>query len=153
MPHRWLYVENTLVWLRNYRQWNRVDRIVSAIGAYATYPPPSAETSSTQMMKSSIHEIKCFTYSKITKWIANKNKTRICLIRIYTEQMNNVMLTLLSGIRRDALVLSVSASHAVGRELAHRRGYTKDHHKNDTNCIPAWHAGIRVRIWQWNLTV
>ena len=38
------------------------------------------------------------------------------------------------------LVVSVSASHTVGRELASRPGNTKDHHKNGTNCFPAWHA-------------
>ena len=29
---------------------------------------------------------------------------------------------------------SVSASRTVGR------GHTKNHHKNGTNCLPAWHA-------------
>ena len=35
---------------------------------------------------------------------------------------------------------SVSASRTVGREFASRPGHTKDHHKNGTNCLPAWHA-------------
>ena len=35
---------------------------------------------------------------------------------------------------------SVSASDTVGREFASRPGHTKDHHKNGTNCLPAWHA-------------
>ena len=35
---------------------------------------------------------------------------------------------------------SVSASHTVGSEFASRPGHTKDHHKNGTNCLPAWHA-------------
>ena len=35
---------------------------------------------------------------------------------------------------------SVSASRTVGREFASRPGHTKDHHKNSTNCLPAWHA-------------
>ena len=38
------------------------------------------------------------------------------------------------------LVFSVSAPHTVGREFASRPGHTKDHHKNGTNCLPAWHA-------------
>ena len=38
------------------------------------------------------------------------------------------------------LVVSVSASHTVGREFASRPGHTKDHHKNGTNCLPAWHT-------------
>ena len=37
-------------------------------------------------------------------------------------------------------VVSVSASHTVGREFASRPGHTKDQHKNGTNCLPAWHA-------------
>ena len=32
---------------------------------------------------------------------------------------------------------SVSASRTVGREFASRPGHIKDHHKNDTNCLPA----------------
>ena len=35
---------------------------------------------------------------------------------------------------------SLSASRTVGREFASRPGHTKDHHKNGTNCLPAWHA-------------
>ena len=33
-----------------------------------------------------------------------------------------------------------SASHTVAREFAFRPGHTKDHHKNDANCLPAWHS-------------
>ena len=37
--------------------------------------------------------------------------------------------------------LVVSASHTVlGGEFASRPVHTKDHHKNGTNCLPAWHA-------------
>ena len=35
---------------------------------------------------------------------------------------------------------SVSASHTVAREFASRPGHTKDHHKNGTHCLPAWHT-------------
>ena len=38
------------------------------------------------------------------------------------------------------LVVSVSASRPVGRGFDPRPGHTKDHHKNGTNCLPAWHA-------------
>ena len=38
------------------------------------------------------------------------------------------------------LVVSVSTSHMAGRGFASRPGHTKDHHKNGTNCLPAWHA-------------
>ena len=34
----------------------------------------------------------------------------------------------------------VSASHTVAREFASRPGHPKDHHKNGTNCLHAWHA-------------
>ena len=36
----------------------------------------------------------------------------------------------------------VSASHTVGLGFAPRLGHTKDHHKNVTNCLSAWHPGI-----------
>ena len=35
---------------------------------------------------------------------------------------------------------SVSASRTVHREFASRPGHTKGHHKNRTNCLPAWRA-------------
>ena len=47
---------------------------------------------------------------------------------------------ILPNSRVMALVVSVSASHTVGREFTSRPGHTKDHHKNGTNCLPAWHA-------------
>ena len=45
--------------------------------------------------------------------------------------------------RRDGLVVSVFASHAVGRGFA-PAGHTKDHHNNGKNCLPTWHACVRV---------
>ena len=47
---------------------------------------------------------------------------------------------------RDGLVVSVSASHAVGRGFASRSGHTEDHHKNDTNCLPSWYTCVRVGV-------
>ena len=41
---------------------------------------------------------------------------------------------------RVGLVVSVSASHTICHEFASRPGHTKNHHKNGTNCLPAWHA-------------
>ena len=38
---------------------------------------------------------------------------------------------------RVGLVVSVSASHTVGRGFAPMSGHTKDHHKNGTDCLPA----------------
>ena len=43
---------------------------------------------------------------------------------------------------RNGFVVSVSASHAVGRRFASQPGHTKDHHTNGTNCLPAWQACI-----------
>ena len=52
------------------------------------------------------------------------------------------------------LVVSVSASHTIGRGFASRPSHTKDH-KNGTNCLPAWHAMhlIRVGVWLCSPTV
>ena len=45
---------------------------------------------------------------------------------------------------RRALVVGVSASRVVGRRFTPRPGYTKDHHKNGTNCLPAKQATVGV---------
>ena len=47
---------------------------------------------------------------------------------------------------RDGLVVSVSASHAIGRRFVPWLVHTKDHHKNGANCLPAWLACIRVGV-------
>ena len=44
------------------------------------------------------------------------------------------------------LVVSVSASHRVGRGFTSRPGHTKDHHKMGTNCLHALHACVRVGV-------
>ena len=41
---------------------------------------------------------------------------------------------------RVGLVVSVSASHTVGNVFVSRPGHTKDHHKNGTSYLSAWHA-------------
>ena len=46
--------------------------------------------------------------------------------------------------RWNGLVVSMSASHAVGRGFASLPTHTKDHQKNDTDSLPAWHSGVRV---------
>ena len=38
------------------------------------------------------------------------------------------------------LVVSGSTSHRVGRVFVSQPGHTKDHHKNNTNCLPVWYA-------------
>ena len=52
--------------------------------------------------------------------------------------------------RRVGLVVSVSASHTVGRGFASRPGHTKGHHKNVTNlhCLTALHACVKVEIYR-----
>ena len=52
-----------------------------------------------------------------------------------------------------ALMVKVSTSHLVVRGFAAYPGHTKDHHKNGTNCLPAWPAGVRVRVGQCSPTV
>ena len=47
---------------------------------------------------------------------------------------------------RGGLVVSVSALQVVGCGFA-------PNHKNGTNCLPAWHASVRVGVWQCSLTV
>ena len=44
------------------------------------------------------------------------------------------------------LVVSVSASLVVGRGFTPWPGQKKDNYENCTNCLPAWHAGIRVGV-------
>ena len=46
----------------------------------------------------------------------------------------------------DSLVVSISASHAVGLGFTPQQGHAKNHHKNGTNCVPAFHACIRVGV-------
>ena len=58
-----------------------------------------------------------------------------------------------SGNARGGLVVNVSASHVVGREIVHRPGHTLDNSENGTNCLPPWNAGITVDVWQCNPTV
>ena len=40
----------------------------------------------------------------------------------------------------------MSTFHTVGREFMSRPGHTKEHYKNGTNYLPAWHAGMRVKV-------
>ena len=49
-------------------------------------------------------------------------------------------------LRWDGLVVSVSASNAVGHRFEPRPGHTKGHHKNGTNFLSAWHACVTVDL-------
>ena len=53
---------------------------------------------------------------------------------------------------RVGLVISVSASHTVGREFASRPAHTKDHYKNGKNSLQGMQC-VRVGVWQCNPTV
>ena len=50
-------------------------------------------------------------------------------------------------------VVSMSTSHEEGLRFTPQLGHTKDHHKNGTDYLPAWQAGILVRVKQYSLTV
>ena len=49
---------------------------------------------------------------------------------------------------RYGLVVSVSTSHAAGIGFVPKPVHTKDHHKNGTNCLSAWHTANRIGVWQ-----
>ena len=64
-------------------------------------------------------------------------------MHMYVQVMPSFGLTLILFTTISAWVGSVgsvSASRTVGREFTSRPGHTKDHRKNGTNCLPAWHA-------------
>ena len=42
--------------------------------------------------------------------------------------------------------IKVYIKKMVKRRLASLLGHTKDHSKNGTNCLPAWHAGFKVGV-------
>ena len=46
----------------------------------------------------------------------------------------------------DGVVVSLFASHVVGCGFMSRPGHTKHHHENGRNCLPPWHANVRVRV-------
>ena len=58
--------------------------------------------------------------------------------------------TFMSKLRQDGSVVIVFASHRVGHT---QPGHTKDHHKNGTNYLPAWHAMRYVGVWQCTPTI
>ena len=61
----------------------------------------------------------------------------------YKEPNNKLIISLKFNMSHwcwFGLVVSVAASHMVGRGFASQPDHTKDHHKNGTNCLPAWHA-------------
>ena len=66
-----------------------------------------------------------FDAKKALKWINQSIKNAPSFFLTYVSPC------------RVCSVGSVSASRTVGREFASRPGHTKDHHKNDTNCLPA----------------
>ena len=63
------------------------------------------------------------------------SRTMVSCLTIITQKSKQLHIPCQVG-----LMVSVYASHTVGREFASRPGHTKHHHKNGTNCLPAWHA-------------
>ena len=53
----------------------------------------------------------------------------------------------------DGLMVSLSATHAVGYGFVSWLGHIKDQHKTDASYLPVLHAGVRVGVWQCNSTV
>ena len=49
-------------------------------------------------------------------------------------------------LRQLGLVVSVSASHAIGCGFKLWPGHTKNLNKNGTNCLPAWHACVSIVV-------
>ena len=72
----------------------------------------------------------------------------MCVFFLKADRNNECCFTPLSIILRLR-----AASHAVGRRFAPRPSHTKDHYKNGTNCLPAWHTGFRVGISQCSQSV
>ena len=74
-------------------------------------------------------------------------------LTLYLEKKNNwhygnvcLMKSSYDIQRWVGVVVSMSASHAGGPGSVPWPGLTKDHHKNGTNRLPAWHSCIRVGI-------
>ena len=72
--------------------------------------------------------------NKLILYPSNKIVNIFCIAKCI-----NVRKLSLQTIRpyRVGVVVSVSASHTVGRESASRPGHTKDHNENGTNCLSA----------------
>ena len=80
-----------------------------------------------------------------------KNKYTLTEIHIIIAFFKNFVLYLQTSFTFSRLywvgiVISMSASHMVGRGFASPPGHTKDHQKNGTNCLPTLHACVRVGV-------
>ena len=71
---------------------------------------------------------------------------KIFILKQYNEHIVRYPIVPYVKTRRVGLEVSVSTSHAVGHGFTPWPGHTKDDHKNDTNCLPAWHTCIRVGV-------
>ena len=82
-------------------------------------------------------------HKKIAKYSKQRDQNRIGIFQYvksnFFQSSNNTFIFIRCPCRV-GLVVSMSVSHRVGREFASRLGHTKDHHKNGTNCLPAWHV-------------
>ena len=68
----------------------------------------------------------CYPFDSVRVNI--KYRIKICLINMF--KMNH-------SVRKAYWLVC----HVVGRGFTSRLGHIKDHHKNGTNYLPAWHAG------------
>ena len=81
------------------------------------------------------------------------------IFNIYISSYTNTYICSYVGLINqphwDGLMINVSTCHAVRRGFAPWLGHSKDHHKNCTTLLPAWHTDVNVRVgvWQCNLTV
>ena len=70
------------------------------------------------------------------------------------KSIENIHIIIIQKSRQRGLVVSMSASHAVGRRFASRSLIPKTIIKMVlVNYFPAWYAGIRVGVWQCSLTI
>ena len=61
----------------------------------------------------------------------------ITILYLYIIESNKIICLSVLYLSSNGLVVSV---------LAPQPGHTKDSHKNGTNCLPVWHAGVRVGV-------
>ena len=75
-------------------------------------------------------------FSVTCQLIPSKKKKKN-IHRIHEQNMQFLTSAKLFLPCRAGLVVSVSASHTVGRGFESWPGHTKHHHKNGANCLPA----------------
>ena len=77
-----------------------------------------------------------------TQKYRSRTRCRCEILTFLLEAYADAMSQCKAGV--PLLDVSMSTSHIVGPGFASRPGHTKDHNKNGTNCLPAWHAMARM---------